>query len=1130
MVRKLAAVFLLSLLIVAFVATSVALGADKPFKPLKDRASIPARLAPVYSFPGVTGSEYTAPPAPPEKAVLRGIKAGEGILETIGQTTYDYQHNCTMGRQVEHRRDYSDPYDQYGFYVHFDWMAQSGDTLGVNRGIGFQSYEIAACGQKFAAGGIRIEGAYAGYVNLDANNIDALTSAAVPMAHQNEDTYYAKAFFDFGGIGLFTSDANLTDNFGWWQNDGTGPGNENIWPKGDWDIDGAEQVLHLATCESGGAAGDPQTYSYYRRVGGYGTGVGTWSDQRIIDTGMNINVTVASSPVSDKVAVIWNAPADYWRAQGPVLEFNNQMENDVWFAIATDNGAAWAAVNPGPPSIGQTVDLGIGGGYIAAVGGNLTTYDPMSDWKAYCDMSALWYIDGSENDWLQIVWGCRRWTDTTSVYRRQTSIFHWNQKTDVIRTVVKADWDTGGACYIPTWGSDAAKMTISQCDGRLYVSYTQFGSRDYPCDWYDADNNVINGYLYMSVFDPSYDAWDRAQRVTSITESATNCTPGDMSGPGDCNSEYWASMARYGRYDTCKVTTPGEVLDILYIHDYAPGGCVQTNSGVWTLNPVNWAVYPCREAVPEPGYSDDAGAGYGLCVSAPILVIGTTDDTTFTLTLENFGILDNTFTIAAVITGSNGPSNGANTTIGLDLAGGNILGKGGLVPVQVTITTVGEDDFSTVQGTITVTHQAEGSPRTIPVCITVIDGWNAIESATLATACKRLRVYNNGQMSNNGSNMSLDYINPPDSDNCAFVYLYDASPVICRDVDGTKYCYFSVYDNDYASDHALRQVSAMFYDNVSNPDYEYATAEFITGDSAISLIVEYFAPKAMGDCEFIVQKLKFWNRTGETLFGTAVGEALDWDVPSFEHGSNNESDYDATRKLIYQYCGCPSYRDQCDTTTQCNRFAGIASYGGHDDFKNYMTLQNATYVYTSGPYGNEAPLPDGPTYDLMTGTEGFVAASLDSCEDLFTLVTFDVYDLAPNDTMCVVKILVTSRDDNNAADLKAAVDAANTFIDGHDEIKCATAPDDPCLDPLTACRPGDANGDGQVNVGDAVYVIGYVFKGGPAPTPFPKCSGDAQGDCQCNVGDAVYIIAYVFKGGPAPVSCDTWHTTCGDLQ
>jgi len=61
---------------------------------------------------------------------------------------------------------------------------------------------------------------------------------------------------------------------------------------------------------------------------------------------------------------------------------------------------------------------------------------------------------------------------------------------------------------------------------------------------------------------------------------------------------------------------------------------------------------------------------------------------------------------------------------------------------------------------------------------------------------------------------------------------------------------------------------------------------------------------------------------------------------------------------------------------------------------------------------------------------------------------------------------------------------------------------------------GDANGDGMANVGDAVFLISYIFKGGPAPVPL--AAGDANCDGQTNVGDAVYLIAYIFKGGPEP--------------
>ncbi|HEX7401583.1 MAG TPA: LamG-like jellyroll fold domain-containing protein [candidate division Zixibacteria bacterium] len=63
---------------------------------------------------------------------------------------------------------------------------------------------------------------------------------------------------------------------------------------------------------------------------------------------------------------------------------------------------------------------------------------------------------------------------------------------------------------------------------------------------------------------------------------------------------------------------------------------------------------------------------------------------------------------------------------------------------------------------------------------------------------------------------------------------------------------------------------------------------------------------------------------------------------------------------------------------------------------------------------------------------------------------------------------------------------------------------------------GDANGDEVIDVGDVVYVINYLFKGGPEPDPV--AAGDATCDGVVDVGDVVYLINYLFKGGPPP-SC-----------
>ncbi len=62
---------------------------------------------------------------------------------------------------------------------------------------------------------------------------------------------------------------------------------------------------------------------------------------------------------------------------------------------------------------------------------------------------------------------------------------------------------------------------------------------------------------------------------------------------------------------------------------------------------------------------------------------------------------------------------------------------------------------------------------------------------------------------------------------------------------------------------------------------------------------------------------------------------------------------------------------------------------------------------------------------------------------------------------------------------------------------------------------GDANNDASYNIGDAVYLIGYIFKGGPAPRP-NECDGDANADGHVNIGDAVYTINHVFRDGPPP--------------
>ncbi len=61
---------------------------------------------------------------------------------------------------------------------------------------------------------------------------------------------------------------------------------------------------------------------------------------------------------------------------------------------------------------------------------------------------------------------------------------------------------------------------------------------------------------------------------------------------------------------------------------------------------------------------------------------------------------------------------------------------------------------------------------------------------------------------------------------------------------------------------------------------------------------------------------------------------------------------------------------------------------------------------------------------------------------------------------------------------------------------------------------GDANSDVVVSISDVVFLINYIFAGGPAPDPVLR--GDADCTNSVNISDAVSLINYIFGGGPAP--------------
>lgn len=65
---------------------------------------------------------------------------------------------------------------------------------------------------------------------------------------------------------------------------------------------------------------------------------------------------------------------------------------------------------------------------------------------------------------------------------------------------------------------------------------------------------------------------------------------------------------------------------------------------------------------------------------------------------------------------------------------------------------------------------------------------------------------------------------------------------------------------------------------------------------------------------------------------------------------------------------------------------------------------------------------------------------------------------------------------------------------------------------------GDANNDGVPNISDAVWMLNFVFLGGPPPIPLN--SAEVNCDGVANVSDVVWLLNYIFfPGAPGPCDC-----------
>ena len=67
----------------------------------------------------------------------------------------------------------------------------------------------------------------------------------------------------------------------------------------------------------------------------------------------------------------------------------------------------------------------------------------------------------------------------------------------------------------------------------------------------------------------------------------------------------------------------------------------------------------------------------------------------------------------------------------------------------------------------------------------------------------------------------------------------------------------------------------------------------------------------------------------------------------------------------------------------------------------------------------------------------------------------------------------------------------------------------------TSYNHGDVNNSGEIDIDDVVYLVSYVFTGGPEPIP-ELAVGDTDCSGEVDIDDVVYLVSYIFTGGPPP--------------
>ncbi len=394
---------------------------------------------------------------------------------------------------------------------------------------------------------------------------------------------------------------------------------------------------------------------------------------------------------------------------------------------------------------------------------------------------------------------------------------------------------------------------------------------------------------------------------------------------------------------------------------------------------------------------------------------------------------------------------------------------------------------------------------------------------TITTGCLSLVIQSDGNFGNQGAGrVNMDFFDygdcdslPPPEDTIpgdATVYIYDASPVICWSEGDSVVCNWSIFG--WGMTHRSGFIPMEYEPPVDSGDYKVYQSQFVAHDTSVLITRKWIVPQPMYDsCNFLIQATEYRSADGQTHSGLTIGEAIDWDIPA-DTVFRNRSGYDLSNRLIWQ--NGSEYNDDDDVECQENsdRYGGIAlleiiEIDGEDTTCNEecygaYTEDNYAWVYLAGGFVPEE------LDSMMTANAGYVLESDSLDTDLHTVMTFrSNYTLTPDKTLIVVSCLISGR--LGYADFISSAAACHQWYTSFKPPDSA----DCCMGPIRGNVDYDPEDD--IDISDLVYLVDYMFTGGPAPACYEEA--DLNATNSIDISDLVYLVDYMFTGGPPPEPC-----------